>query len=477
MAIITKTFKIGLADSEIGDYVDKTSTQTISGQKTFTSQIKAVGFAQSDTTKAYIDFITGTNVNFGIKGNASTIYDLSTFLTSSSLNSYLPLSGGAMTGVISFTPNQYYYNGKYALDMENSDIINANCIYMNDVAETTSEGIRFYRDGSKWDTLTASGGVLYFMPNDIFMGSELTSAKKVAFQGDNISLFNNNSGYATQTWVQNQGYITSYNDTKNTTGTNNKTGEKLFIVGALIQSANPITYSNSNCYIGTDNCLYSNGSKVSTSNTWRTIKVNDTSIGTNELNLKDGTNVSISVSGGVAQFSARNYYHTSVESSGLKIATGSGVNDLYVKYATSSGTVGAVGLVAGTNVSLTWNNGKATINATTSGTGKLYKHILTIRAYDNPLDNLEITIISTEATQCTSYSDVYTYLLGVTKTDWYGFYDSENASSKTPILKLNCASNSSTLNKGITLVYIDNSNAITEISTNQNFRSDVVSIL
>lgn len=49
---------------------------------------------------------------------------------------------------------------------------------------------------------------------------------------------------------------------KNTAGTTNKTGSKMFIVGATEQSANPQTYSNSNCYIGTDNCLYSNGTKV-----------------------------------------------------------------------------------------------------------------------------------------------------------------------------------------------------------------------
>ena len=35
-----------------------------------------------------------------------------------------------------------------------------------------------------------------------------------------------------------------------------------FIVGAKSQGANPQTYSNSNCYIGNDNYLYSNGNKV-----------------------------------------------------------------------------------------------------------------------------------------------------------------------------------------------------------------------
>ena len=53
-------------------------------------------------------------------------------------------------------------------------------------------------------------------------------------------------------------------NTKNTVGTTNKTGTKMFLVGGTEQSANPQTYSNSNCYIGTDNCLYSGGTKVLT---------------------------------------------------------------------------------------------------------------------------------------------------------------------------------------------------------------------
>lgn len=55
-----------------------------------------------------------------------------------------------------------------------------------------------------------------------------------------------------------------YTDTKNTAGTTNKIGTKMFLVAATEQSANPATYSNSNCYIGTDNCLYSGGVKVLT---------------------------------------------------------------------------------------------------------------------------------------------------------------------------------------------------------------------
>ena len=60
------------------------------------------------------------------------------------------------------------------------------------------------------------------------------------------------------------GFITSYTDTKNTAGTTNKTGTKMFLAAATSQGANPQTFSNSGCYIGTDDCLYSNGTKVLT---------------------------------------------------------------------------------------------------------------------------------------------------------------------------------------------------------------------
>ena len=62
-------------------------------------------------------------------------------------------------------------------------------------------------------------------------------------------------------------FSSSYNDTRNTAGATNKVGTKLFIVGATAQNKNPETNSNANCYIGTDNCLYSGGNKVLTSYT------------------------------------------------------------------------------------------------------------------------------------------------------------------------------------------------------------------
>ena len=52
-------------------------------------------------------------------------------------------------------------------------------------------------------------------------------------------------------------------NTKTTAGTSNKASTKMYLVGATSQSSSgATTYSNTKCYIGSDNCLYSNGAKV-----------------------------------------------------------------------------------------------------------------------------------------------------------------------------------------------------------------------
>lgn len=54
---------------------------------------------------------------------------------------------------------------KYGIDMQNSDIMNANGIYFKDDANAAGEGLNFARGTNTWDSLLASGGKLYFAPN------------------------------------------------------------------------------------------------------------------------------------------------------------------------------------------------------------------------------------------------------------------------------------------------------------------------
>lgn len=80
-----------------------------------------------------------------------------------------------------------------------------------------------------------------------------TSPSKTLKAGTNVTFTGNN----------NEVLITTQ-DTRNTAGATKKLTTKLFLTGALTQTDNPQTYTNSKVYIGADNKLYSDGKVVST---------------------------------------------------------------------------------------------------------------------------------------------------------------------------------------------------------------------
>lgn len=96
--------------------------------------------------------------------------------------------------------------------------------------------------------LTTKGDMIYAS------ATNTPNRLKIGTAGQFLSVAN-----GVPTWVNNPN-----TDTKNTAGTTNKTATKMFLVGATEQTTNPQTYSNTKVYIGTDNCLYSNGTKVLT---------------------------------------------------------------------------------------------------------------------------------------------------------------------------------------------------------------------
>ena len=59
----------------------------------------------------------------------------------------------------------YQKNGVWGINAYNSDIVGLNALYFRDDTNTVDEGIKFYRDGTNWDRLYASGGNVYFVPN------------------------------------------------------------------------------------------------------------------------------------------------------------------------------------------------------------------------------------------------------------------------------------------------------------------------
>lgn len=94
-------------------------------------------------------------------------------------------------------------------------------------------------------------------------GVEFTSfdgyeAKKVNFiSGDNMFITSDNQGNLTLA-------ADPGSDTVNTAGATDLINTKLFLIGAESQTESPQTYSNRYVYVGADNCLYSDGKKVST---------------------------------------------------------------------------------------------------------------------------------------------------------------------------------------------------------------------
>ena len=68
--------------------------------------------------------------------------------------------------VVKIKANQYQYSdGKYGIDMQNSDIINFNALWANDYADNTDEGINFLRSNNNYDGIKALDGKLYFEKN------------------------------------------------------------------------------------------------------------------------------------------------------------------------------------------------------------------------------------------------------------------------------------------------------------------------
>ena len=99
------------------------------------------------------------------------------------------------------------------------------------------------------------------------------------------------------------------NDQK--TSSSNKTDTKLLLVGATTAStAGQTTYTNSNCYVGTDNCLYSNGSKVLTAgdgDTKNTVGITTTS---NKIYLVGATSTSTTTGASANSYTNASVYAT-----------------------------------------------------------------------------------------------------------------------------------------------------------------------
>lgn len=108
----------------------------------------------------------------------------------------LPITGGEMQGALKLKANQYGGSGpadeKYALDCQNSNIVNVNRILTADPAGSASEGWGFQREGDPdaYDVIWASNGTLYFTPGFKYNTPPYPANQRVLATTDNIALMN-----------------------------------------------------------------------------------------------------------------------------------------------------------------------------------------------------------------------------------------------------------------------------------------------
>ena len=112
---------------------------------------------------------TGWIAAWNADGTKIKALNKSSFAAASHSHSYLPLSGGTITGSVTFSKSNNYYDiatgtgGSILLN--NGDIAGVNSIYFKDAANSVGEGLMFYRSATTVDALRAYNGVLYFSPN------------------------------------------------------------------------------------------------------------------------------------------------------------------------------------------------------------------------------------------------------------------------------------------------------------------------
>jgi hypothetical protein len=154
----------GVQNDQVLKY-DATSQKWVPGSASSGTDMATVwaNLAASDASKQ-IDYSHLSGAISMSNGTITIGTDSITPITQSTGdNRYLKLSGGEMTGAITMKANQY--TGNYALDMNNSDIVNANSIYTKDLSDSWDEGIEFKRTNGYYDSFRAADGTFYFGVN------------------------------------------------------------------------------------------------------------------------------------------------------------------------------------------------------------------------------------------------------------------------------------------------------------------------
>ena len=169
----------------------------------------ALGYTPYNSTNpsGYITGITSSNVTTAL---GYTPYNstnpsgyISSYTETDTLASVTGRGASTSTAItfnssVTFAADKYQNpNSEYAIDLRNSDVIGINAFYFNDNAESSGEGINFWRSAGYWDTLRSEGGVLYYAPNRATLSA---STGFIVYHSGNLTNLNqltNGPGYVT----------------------------------------------------------------------------------------------------------------------------------------------------------------------------------------------------------------------------------------------------------------------------------------
>lgn len=183
-----------------------TSHQSLSNYYT-KSSVDSLLSGKSATSHTHSVKINGVTKTIAATGGAAV--DLGTYLTShQSLNGYATQSWvksqGYLTShqdvsVLTMANDRYYSSGQWGINMRNSDIIGVNSIYTNDVSETPTEAILFFRSNGNYDGIRAVNGVLYFSNNVVRTTSKYDAEYEVYHKGNltKLSQLTNDKNFVT----------------------------------------------------------------------------------------------------------------------------------------------------------------------------------------------------------------------------------------------------------------------------------------
>lgn len=131
---------------------------------------------------------TGDNPTLFIYNDANGTTTSYQVLTQLNYHNYaLPKSGGTLTGILNTISDKYFEkNRNYAINMNNSDIININSLYFKDTCDTPTEGIHFWGGTDIFDTLYSKYGTLYYSPQRAIDDTAATSYRIITSAGGTV---------------------------------------------------------------------------------------------------------------------------------------------------------------------------------------------------------------------------------------------------------------------------------------------------